>query len=207
MGYKWCQWASHSDWSATTPAGPRCQAPCHAPPRVSGLAGRHSCLELSWGLQSRASARLRTPFSPMSTPAHAPGSAVLPTRRTEDPDLQHHPANALQAEKAKSYRQPKGETHPGSMAVRLRLANPGAEPWTVAGAVLKDSTGADVELSAWQASAIAPGAFGFVVVGAEGEPGQLACPCSLKLWEAQGAPHRHLREHHVPGEKQAPARE
>jgi len=72
------------------------------------------------------------------------------------------------------------------MAVRLRLANPGAEPWTVAGAVLKDSTGADVELSAWQASAIAPGAFGFVVVGAEGEPGQLACPCSLKLWEAQG---------------------
>ncbi|PTL75768.1 hypothetical protein DAT35_52910 [Vitiosangium sp. GDMCC 1.1324] len=27
---------------------------------------------------------------------------------------------------------------------------------------------------------------GFAVVGAEREPGQLACPCTLKLWEAQG---------------------
>ncbi|HEX5748809.1 MAG TPA: DUF2381 family protein [Archangium sp.] len=73
------------------------------------------------------------------------------------------------------------------MAVRLQLLNPGAEPWTVAGAVLKDATGAEeVELSAWQVSAIAPGAMGFVVVGAEREPGQLACPCTLKLWEAQG---------------------
>jgi uncharacterized protein (TIGR02268 family) len=94
--------------------------------------------------------------------------------------LKHHPANALQAENAESY------SHPGSMAARLALLNPGAEPWTAAGAVLKDSTGAEVELSAWQASAIAPGALGFVVVGAERAPGQLACPCTLKLWEAQG---------------------
>jgi hypothetical protein len=43
-----------------------------------------------------------------------------------------------------------------------------------------------VELSAWQASAIAPGALGFVVVGTEMELGQLTCPCTLKLWEAQG---------------------
>jgi uncharacterized protein (TIGR02268 family) len=116
-------------------------------------------------------------------------------------DLKHHPANALQAENAKSY------GHPGSMAVGLQLANPGAEPWTAAGAVLKDSTGAEVELSAWQASAIAPGALGFLVVGAEREPGQLACPCSLKLWEAQGRRTVTLGNVTFPGEKQAPARE
>ncbi|QRK10567.1 DUF2381 family protein [Archangium violaceum] len=100
--------------------------------------------------------------------------------------LKQYPENALAAREAKSYSQSKGETHPGSMAVRLQLENPGAEPWTVAGAVLKEATGAEVELSAWQESAIAPGALGFVVVGAEREPGQLACPCTLKLWEAQG---------------------
>ncbi|OJT22953.1 hypothetical protein BO221_18820 [Archangium sp. Cb G35] len=101
-------------------------------------------------------------------------------------DLKHDPANALWTEAARSYTQRQGKTHPGGMAVRLQLANPGAEPWTAAGAVLKDSTGAEVALSAWQASAIDPGALGSVVVGAEREPGQLACPCSLKLWEAQG---------------------
>jgi hypothetical protein len=72
------------------------------------------------------------------------------------------------------------------MAVRLQLLNPGAEPWTAAEAVLKDSTGAEVELSTWQESAIAPGALGFVVMGAEREPGHLTCPCALKPWEAQG---------------------
>ncbi|HEX5753714.1 MAG TPA: DUF2381 family protein [Archangium sp.] len=102
-------------------------------------------------------------------------------------DLKHDPANALQTKAAKSYSQRKGVTLPGGMAVRLQLLNPGAEPWTAAGAVLKDATGAEeVELSAWQVSAIAPGARGFVVMGAEREPGQLACPCTLKLWEAQG---------------------
>ena len=95
-------------------------------------------------------------------------------------DLEPHPANALRTVAARSY------THPGSVAVRLQLANPGGEPWTAAGAMLKDATGAEVELSAWQESAIAPGARGFVVMGAEREPGQLACPCTLKLWEAQG---------------------
>ncbi len=101
-------------------------------------------------------------------------------------DLKHDPANALRTEKAWSYSQPKGVTLPGGMAVRLKLLNPGVEPWTATGAVLKDATGAEVELSAWQESAIAPGALGFVMMGAEGEPGQLACPCTLKLWEAQG---------------------
>ncbi|WP_257450744.1 DUF2381 family protein [Archangium lipolyticum] len=102
-------------------------------------------------------------------------------------DLKHDPANALRTEKARSYSQRQGVTLPGGMAVRLQLLNPGAEPWTAAGAVLKDATGAEeVELSAWQVSAIAPGARGFVVMGAKREPGQLACPCTLKLWEAQG---------------------
>jgi uncharacterized protein (TIGR02268 family) len=100
--------------------------------------------------------------------------------------LKQHPADALWAQEATSYSQPKGETHPGSMAVGLRLENPGAEPWTAAGAVLKDATGAEVEFSAWQESAVAPGAKGFVVMGAEREPGQLVCPCTLKLWEVQG---------------------
>jgi uncharacterized protein (TIGR02268 family) len=95
-------------------------------------------------------------------------------------NLKQHPANALRTEDARSY------SHPGGIAARLELKNPGAEPWTVAGAVLKDSTGAEVELSAWQEWAIDPGARGFVVVGAEREPGLLGCPCTLKLWEAQG---------------------
>ena len=100
--------------------------------------------------------------------------------------LKQFPANALGALKATSYSQPKGETHPGSMAIRIQLANPGTEPWTAVGAVLKDATGTEVELSAWQESAIASGVPGFVVMGAEREPGQLTCPCTLKLWEAQG---------------------
>jgi uncharacterized protein (TIGR02268 family) len=122
-------------------------------------------------------------------------------------ELKPHPANALRTEKAKSYSQPNGETHPGSMAIRLRLANPGAESWTVAGAVLKDTTGAEVELSAWQASAIAPGALGFLVVGAEREPGQLACPCTLKLWEAEGPRTVTLGNVTFPSAKQGAARE
>ena len=71
---------------------------------------------------------------------------------------------------------------------------------------MKDSTGAEAELSAWQASAIAPGALGFVV-GAEREPGQLACPCTLKLWEAQGPRTVTLGNVTFPLGKQAPARE
>ncbi|WNG28650.1 DUF2381 family protein [Cystobacter fuscus] len=89
-------------------------------------------------------------------------------------------ATDLERGGAKSY------SHPGSVAVRLKLLNPGAEPWTAAGAVLKDSAGAEVDLSPWQEAAILAGDPGFVVVGAEREVGQLACPCTLKLWEAEG---------------------
>jgi uncharacterized protein (TIGR02268 family) len=94
--------------------------------------------------------------------------------------VKKHPGNALTTTAARSY------SHPGSMAVRVELLNPGAEAWTAAGAVLKDSTGAEVELSAWQEAAIPPGARGIVVVGAGRGAGQLGCPCTLKLWEAQG---------------------
>ena len=72
---------------------------------------------------------------------------------------------------------------------------------------MKDSTGAEVELSAWQASAIAPGAFGFVVVGAEREQGQLACPCSLSCGKHRGPRTVTLGNVTFLGEKQAPARE
>jgi hypothetical protein len=73
--------------------------------------------------------------------------------------------------------------------------------------MLKDASGAEVELFAWQASAIAPGTLGFVVVGTEREPGQLACPCNLKLWEAQGPRTVTLGNVTFPVAKQGPARE
>ncbi|WP_395838200.1 DUF2381 family protein [Archangium violaceum] len=116
-------------------------------------------------------------------------------------DLKQHPANALRTEDARSY------SHPGGIAARLELKNPGAEPWTVAGAVLKDSTGVEVELSAWQESAIASGALGHVVVGTERELGQLGCPCTLKLWEAQGPRTVTLGNVTFPATKHAPVSE
>ncbi len=70
--------------------------------------------------------------------------------------------------------------------MRLELLNPGSEPWMAAGAVLKDSAGAEVELSAWQESAIPPNASKFIMVGIDRKAEQLGCPCTLKLWEAQG---------------------
>ena len=80
-----------------------------------------------------------------------------------------------------------GDTRPASVAMRLRLQNPSAEPWTLAGAALVDSTGEQVELAAWQQAPIpANNGDGVVVVGIEGERAQLGCPCTLKLWEAGG---------------------
>ena len=112
-----------------------------------------------------------------------------------------HPGNALEATAARSY------SHPGSVAVRLRLLNPGPEPWTAAVAVLRDSTGAEVELSAWLEMAIPPGASGFVVVGADRAREQLGCPCTLKLWEAQGLRTVTLANVKFPAAKQTPASE
>ena len=56
-------------------------------------------------------------------------------------------------------------------------------------------------------SAIAPGALVVVVVGAEREPGTLACPCTLKLWESQGPRTVTLGNVTFPAVKHGPARE
>ncbi|WP_073560031.1 DUF2381 family protein [Archangium sp. Cb G35] len=97
------------------------------------------------------------------------------------------PANALRLVEARSYSYtPTGETHPASVAVRLGLSNPGAEPWTLAGAALVDSAGEQVELAHWPLAPIPANGAGAVVVGIEGERAQLGCPCTLKLWEATG---------------------
>jgi hypothetical protein len=97
------------------------------------------------------------------------------------------PANALGLKDAWSYSYtPTGESRPASMAVRLLLKNPGAEPWTLAGAVLVDSAGEQVELARWPLAPIPANGAGAVVVGIEGERAQLGCPCTLKLWEATG---------------------
>ncbi|WNG22744.1 DUF2381 family protein [Cystobacter fuscus] len=101
--------------------------------------------------------------------------------------VRKQPANALGLDDAWSYSYTgKGETHPASVAVRLRLSNPGAEPWTLAGAALVDAAGEQVELARWQEAPIPANGAGAVVVGIEGEPAQLGCPCTLKLWEASG---------------------
>jgi len=90
--------------------------------------------------------------------------------------LKERPTNALGLGDAWSYSYTrKDESRLASVAVRLRLLNPGAEPWTLAGAALVGQ----------QAPIPAKGA-GAVVVGIEGEREQLGCPCPLKLWEAQG---------------------
>jgi uncharacterized protein (TIGR02268 family) len=102
-------------------------------------------------------------------------------------ELKPHPANALHCDKARSYSYtPTGEPHPASVAVRLLLKNPGAEPWTLAGAALVDSAGEEVELARWPLAPIPANGAGDVVVGIEGERAQLGCPCTLKLWEATG---------------------
>ncbi|ATB37266.1 hypothetical protein CYFUS_002687 [Cystobacter fuscus] len=101
--------------------------------------------------------------------------------------VREQPANALRLDEAWSYSYTgKGETRPTSVAVRLGLSNPGAEPWTQAGAALVDSTGEEVELARWQESPIPANGAGAVVVGIERAPAQLGCPCTLKLWEAGG---------------------
>lgn len=108
------------------------------------------------------------------------------------PHLKSHPTSTLRAGEAASYThqggtRPKGEASPASVAVRVRLTNPGTEPWKAAGALLVSSTGEAVELTAWQDSAIPPRGTGHVVVGTNRELGQLTCPCIIKLWDAPGA--------------------
>ncbi len=121
----------------------------------------------------------------LKEPGRLMGTALLERKHMVVSDdiwmhVKHHPANALRAETVRSY------IHPGRLAVRVELSNPGAESWRAEGAVLKDPTGAEIALSVWQESAIDSGMLGLVVVGAEKPADQLSCPCTLKLWEEQG---------------------
>jgi uncharacterized protein (TIGR02268 family) len=101
--------------------------------------------------------------------------------------VRERPTNALGLDEAWSYSYTgKGEAGPASVAIRLGLLNPGAEPWTLAGAVLVDSTGEELALAVWQEAPIPVSGAGAVVVGTAGERAQLGCPCTLKLWEAGG---------------------
>ncbi|WNG54668.1 DUF2381 family protein [Archangium gephyra] len=114
------------------------------------------------------------------------GAGVVASKKIRS-HVRERPTNALGLDDAWSYSYTgKGETHPASVAVRLGLSNPGAEPWTLAGAALVDSAGEQVELARWPLAPIPENGAGAVVVGIEGERAQLGCPCTLKLWEAQG---------------------
>ena len=114
------------------------------------------------------------------------GAGVVASKQL-GPYLRQQPANAPGLTGAWSYSYtPTGESHPASVAVRLGLSNPGAEPWTLAGAALVDSTGEQVELARWPLAPILANGAGAVVVGIKGERAQFGCPCTLKLWEAQG---------------------
>jgi uncharacterized protein (TIGR02268 family) len=127
-----------------------------------------------------------------------------------DPDsrLRGNPANALRLDEARSYSYTrKGEAGPTSVAVRLALGNPGAEPWTLAGAALVDSTGEEVALATWQEAPIPANGAGTVVLGTERAPEQLGCPCTLKLWDARGPRTVTLGNVMFPPVEQGPARE
>ena len=73
------------------------------------------------------------------------------------------------------------------MMLPRRLVDGDVSKQKVAGAALVDLTGEEVELAAWQEVPVSPNGRGGVVVGAQGEPARLGCPCTLKLWEAGGA--------------------
>ena len=98
------------------------------------------------------------------------------------------PGNALVLVDGMAYSYTRiGGTQAISLSVRLLLSNPSAKPWTTAGAALLDSSGEQVDLSAFQPGPIQASSQGAVVVGTEREPGQLACPCTLNLWEVSGS--------------------
>jgi uncharacterized protein (TIGR02268 family) len=115
------------------------------------------------------------------------GAGVVASKNV-GPWVRRNPADALRWDEARSYSYIRtGEAQPASVAVRLLLVNPGAEPWTLAGAALVDSAGEEVELARWHEAPIPPGPTGgFVVVGTERAPERLGCPCTLNLWEAGG---------------------
>lgn len=95
-------------------------------------------------------------------------------------DLEQDSASLLTIKATMSY------SHQGALAVRLKISNLTPEPWMATRATLLDPTGTEVELSSWQMAAIQPGALGIVVVGTDQHPGQVKCPCDLRLWATQG---------------------
>ncbi|MET0403482.1 MAG: DUF2381 family protein [Cystobacter sp.] len=102
-------------------------------------------------------------------------------------DPRSYAASALRFVDGRTYSYTRtGGTTAISLSVRLLLTNPNATPWTAAGGALVDSSGEQVDLSAWQAAPVPAGGDGTVVVGTEREPGPLTCPCTLKLWESPG---------------------
>lgn len=58
-----------------------------------------------------------------------------------------------------------------------------------------------------QEAPISPNGAGAVVVGAQGKPVQLVCPCTLEQWEAEGARTVTLGNVTLPPVAQGPARE
>jgi uncharacterized protein (TIGR02268 family) len=97
------------------------------------------------------------------------------------------PGNALQASKASSFTFSRGGNKVAvSVAVSVTLTNPASEPWTAAEGILVNARGDELTLTAWQESPVLPGGKGEVVAGAQTVVTLLACPCTLKLWEAQG---------------------
>lgn len=97
------------------------------------------------------------------------------------------PGNALRFVSGKAYNYTReGAPQVVSLSVWLRLLNAGDEPWTTGGAALLDSSGEQVSLAAFQPAPILTSSEGNIVLGTEREPGQLTCPCAVKLWDAPG---------------------
>ncbi|HYO52512.1 DUF2381 family protein [Archangium sp.] len=95
--------------------------------------------------------------------------------------------NALTVEEAFSYRT-EGLEQGGRVAVLVLLSNPGAPPWTVAGAALSGPTGEELTLlPLWHTGPIHPGTeWGQVVVEVEATGEQAKGTYTLKLWDAEG---------------------
>ena len=126
------------------------------------------------GHRGRSRLNWRPVMAPVETSQQAKGAELVrPTTRVSayPADEQAHDACA----------------DPTEAACLLALAHhPLTDPWRLAGAALVDSTGEQVELADWQEAPIPAKCAGAVVVGIEGDRAQLGCPCTLKLWEAQG---------------------
>jgi uncharacterized protein (TIGR02268 family) len=96
--------------------------------------------------------------------------------------------NALEIQDAVSYRLTGNDRPWGRVAVAVRLANPGAPPWTVAGVALSGPNGEELTpLPLWHSGPIHSGpTSGRVVVEFEVTKEQSLGTYTLKLWDAEG---------------------